>query len=122
MTKFLSEGDVILLEEGMSVYADVPKHFLYSNCKGDFELAHGKVEISGELLYLSGKYIVYKTTYDGGGTGHGSHDVYPEGHHVFCMKADDHNVRVSFYQSGSFTVVITDIKPIGKATQTWKVE
>ena len=52
----------------------------------------------------------------------GAHDVYPDGHHVFCVKADDDKVRVDFYQSGCFTAMIEDIKPVGKAILDWKIK
>lgn len=80
----LTEGDIIEIKEGHEVYAHVPMHFLYSNKKGSFKTDRGHVKIAGELSYLAGKYVVYKTSIDGGGTGHGPHDVYPDGHHVFC--------------------------------------
>lgn len=118
----LQEGDIIELREGHNVYADVPKHFLYDNREGDFSLARGDVTISGELAYLAGRYIVYKTACDGGGTGMGPHDVYPNGHHVYCERVDDHGVRVDFYQTGSFTATIQDIEPVGRATRKWVVQ
>lgn len=115
----LQEGDIIELKEGHEVYADVPQHFLYSNRKGSFAIAHGEVEIGGELSYLSGRYVVYKTTHDGGGTGMGPHDVYPSGHHVFCERLDDPSVKVDFYQSGCFTAMIKNIEPVAKAVRRW---
>ena len=115
----LQEGDVIELKAGMKVYANIPEHFVYENRKGSFSLTRHDVILGGEFEYLCGKYIVYKTTFDGGGTGHGVNDVYPDGHHVFCMKADDENVKVDFYQSGCFTAMIENIEPVGKATLKW---
>lgn len=115
----LQEGDVIELKAGMKVYANIPEHFVYGNRKGSFSLTHHDVILGGEFEYLCGKYIVYKTTFDGGGTGHGINDVYPDGHHVFCMKADDENIKVDFYQSGCFTAMIENIEPVGKATLKW---
>ena len=110
----LNEGDVIEIKEGHKVYADVPEHFVCSNRKGCYDLTHHDVTIGGDFDYLAGKYIVVKTVSDGGGTGHGAHDVYPNGHHVYCVNADDKNVKVDFYQSGSFTAMIKDINPIKK--------
>lgn len=115
----LTEGDIIEIKEGHEVYAHVPMHFLYSNKKGSFKTDRGHVKIAGELSYLAGKYVVYKTSIDGGGTGHGPHDVYPDGHHVFCERLDDRSVKIDFYQSGCFTAMITNIKPIGKAVRSW---
>ena len=120
-THLLVEGDVIELKEGMKVYADIPEHFVYANKRGSFKFTHSDIALSKEFDYLIGKYIVYKTTLSGGGDGMGPHDVYPDGHHVFCVKEDDKNVKVDFYQTGSFTAMIAskDIKPIGKAELHW---
>ena len=113
----LNEGDIIEICEGHRVYADVPEHFLYDNCRGSFRIAHGNVTIGGELAYLAGRYVVYKTVQDGGGVAMG-HDVYPDGHHVFCERLSD-RVRIDFYQSGCFTAMIPNIEPVGRAVMQW---
>lgn len=64
-----------------------------------------------------GEFVVVKTTYDGGGTGHGSHDVYPDGYRVYCKalkngEYDENGIEISFYQSGCFTCMITNISPV----------
>jgi hypothetical protein len=105
----LKEGDVIDLRTGHKVYADLPKHFVYSNCKGDFSLTHSDVVIAGEFDHLAGRYVVYKT----------AQDVYPSGHHVWCEKVDDAAVKVDFYQSGCFTAMIEEIEPTGRAERRW---
>lgn len=116
----LEEGDIIELKEGMRVYAEVPEHFLYSNRRGVFDrTSHGEIDIGGSLGYFAGRYVVYKTAMEGGGTGHGPHDVYPDGHHVYAQKLDNPSVRVDFYQSGSFTAMLLKLKAVGKATNTW---
>ena len=115
----LREGDIIALEEGHKVYADVPRHFVYSNKKGDFSRTHEDVKIGGDFSYLAGRYVVYKTASEGGGTGHGPHDIFPDGHHVYCERIGKPPTRVDFYQSGCFTAMIEDIKPIGTAVQHW---
>lgn len=49
---------------------------------------------------------VHHTTYDGGGTGHGPHDVYPDGHHVWAEATLNGSVvSFDFYQSGCFNGV-----------------
>ena len=111
MGELLKAGDVIELKEGHKVSADVPRHMVFSNCKGDFSLTHHDVTISGELSYLAGHYIVTETIDDGGGQGHGPHDVYPDGHHVFCVGVGTGH-KVDFYQTGSFITMIHDIEPI----------
>lgn len=116
--KKLEEGDVIELNETHAVYASIPEHFAYSNKKGSFKLTRAHVTLKGEMNYLCGKYIVTKTAFDGGSTGR---DAYPNGHHVFCARTDDSTVKVDFYQSGCFTAMIEDIKPIGKAELKWSI-
>ena len=96
--KLLKEGDVIDLS-GRTVYCDK---------------RHKDITIKKSFYY----WVVYKTTYDGGGTGHGFGDVYPNGHHVFCEQLHTKR-KVDFYQNGCFRNMIGDIKPIGKAERTW---
>ncbi len=119
---YLQEGDVIDISEGHEVYAVVPEHFLFDNKKGSWKMKRGGVRIKGELSYLAGRYVVYKTVMDGGGTAHGPGDYYPDGWHVFCEKVDDPDTNIDFYQSGAFTAMITDIKPVGKAKKKWVFE
>ena len=59
-----------------------------------------------------GEYTVVKTVSDSGGTGHGPSDYYPNGWHVYCEKAD--GTTVNFYQTGCFTTMLPDIKPINR--------
>ena len=115
----LEEGDLIEIKTGHTVYADVPMHFIYENRKGDFSLTRSDVVVEGDFLHLAGKYVVYKTANDGGGTGHGPHDVYPDGHHVYCERVDDSFVRLDFYQSGYFTAMIEEIETCGRAERKW---
>lgn len=74
-----------------------------------------------QFILKEGEFVVTKTTFDGGGTGHGQCDVYPNGHHVFCKalkngEYDESGIEINFYQSGSFTCMITDISPIRNMT------
>lgn len=128
----LEEGDVIEFKNGMRVYAMVPDKYIFENRidAPTRKKTHHSLTVGSHLadkikksLDLSGKWVVYKTSYDGGGTGHGPHDVYPDGHHVFCEKVDDSQQKVDFYQSGCFTAMILpkDIKPVGKANRGWVV-
>jgi hypothetical protein len=129
----LKAGDVIELKKGHTVYATIPEHFAYSNKVGCFNLCDTEVPVGGEKNglntdYLLGKWIVTSTASEGGGTGHGCNDVYPDGHRVTCMQIKrqfgDFQPRVSFYQTGSFTAMIKEgeIKAIGRATATYKIE
>lgn len=120
MARFIQDGDVFELVDGDRVYAMVPKHLVYANRKGDWSLTRNDVMIEGVMSYLAGTYICTKTALDSGGCGHGPHDVYPNGHHVYAVKVDDRDCKVDFYQSGSFTAMIGNRKPIGKATLEWK--
>jgi hypothetical protein len=61
-----------------------------------------------------GEFVVTKTNSDGGGIAM-FHDEYPDGHHVFCKKLKDSNfdengIEVDFYQTGSFTAMISPKK------------
>lgn len=112
MAKLLEVGDIINIEAGHAVYADVPKHFVYGNEKGNFELCRTDVKVDGQLDYLRGEYIVQRVTKDGGGGA--AHDIYPDGHHVWCERVDG-KYKVDFYQTGAFTAMIPAIEPVGKA-------
>ena len=119
--EYLQEGDLIEIVEGMKVYAFVPEHFVYDNCKGSWKLTHHDVVVKDNFAYLEGTYVVIKTAIDGGGTGHGPGDVYPDGHHVFCKKTID-GEEIDFYQSGCFTAMIEDIQPKGRAKLDWIID
>lgn len=113
----LGVGDVIVLTGDHKVYTIVPKHFLYTNKRGCWDLEQGLVVLDGEFKYLRGKYIVTKTEVKGGGgTGNQS---YPDGHHVTCESLCG-SYEVCFYQSGCFTAVNKDIEPVGKARIAWQ--
>ena len=87
------------------------------------------IELHGEIVYrrgemprpAQGRFVVYKTAFDGGGTAHGPGDVYPNGHHVFCEHMDT-GERVDFYQSGCFTVMHPRLRAVGTAKRSWEVE
>lgn len=128
---YLKEGDIIELREGHSVYVKLPAHCCYDNRRGCFTELDSRVVCIGEEVggldtgYLVGKYIVIKTFTDGGGTGHGPQDVYPDGHHVWCESIGedlDYKIAVNFYQSGCFTAMNEEEIPvIGRATKKWEV-
>ena len=74
-----------------------------------------------------GAYVVTKTSFSGGGTGHGPHDIYPDGHHVIAKQLDDNRdydengLEINFYQSGCFTAMIyaKDIEKVGSKKMTF---
>lgn len=112
MSKFLKKGDIINIKKGHTVYANIPEHFVYVNRKGIFNMTRTNVLIEGDFDYFAGEYLVVQTILDGGGTGHGPNDTYPNGHHVFCKRSDNNDVMIDFYQSGCFNAMITNITPI----------
>ncbi len=74
-----------------------------------------EVEINQSLSDFIGEYVVYSAKMSGGGTGHGPHDVFPDGYHVVAVKldlTDQYNtdgLKIHFYQSGCFTIINEDI-------------
>jgi len=162
----LKEGDVIKLENGMTIYTKIPEMFVYANRKTSKKLTESDVIIgktysnktniidnvsnaieaitesfNSEGFNLSrkdarkfvlnkiktvgkkkftvdeGKFVVTKTLYEGGGTGMGPHDIYPDGHRIYCKKLkndkfDEDGTEVNFYQNGCITAVISNIKVI----------
>lgn len=69
----------------------------------------------------AGEYVVHQVTSDGGGTGHGLHDVYPNGHHVHAERLLTPGVKVHFFQTGCFSGLITDLQVVGHAARRWEV-
>lgn len=66
-----------------------------------------------------GNFVVTETKSDGGGYGMGVHDVYPDGWHVTCKRLaedgsfDKNGEEIDFYQNGSFSAVIENVKQLG---------
>ena len=100
--------------EGFDLSLDVAREFVLSKVESAEKASFG---------LPGGKYIVYKTTFDGGGPDGGmsyNSNAYPDGHHVFCRKLDGSGSVVDFYQTGSFTALIADIEPVGSAELCWQ--
>jgi hypothetical protein len=76
---------------------------------------------------FAGKYVVLYATYDGGGsqgTPSGT-EYYPNGYHVFCQQIVNGKIcgyEVDFYQSGSFTAMIENIKPVDKVELEYSIK
>jgi len=129
MTK-LKEGDVIEIEDGHTVYVKLPVHFIYENKLGCFdELAETDVEVGTnqngmDTSFLKGKYVVTKVILDDEYSA--KNILSPSGHHVWCETMIDETgnppIKINFYQNGCFRAMITDIKPIGRATATWHIK
>lgn len=132
--KYLQEGDIFRLEAGHEIYVSLPEHFIYDNRQfvfdklGSTTIKIGEPKRGFDTSCFAGEYVVVKTTFDGGGTGHGDHDVYPDGHHIHARKIVENelkgekevsNFEIEFYQSGCFTAMNEKIKAIGKAKSVW---
>lgn len=122
MSDLVQVGDVIRIKSGMKIQGNIPKHFAYSNKPGDFSLTKTVFKVSGQLSYFEGDYIVTNTTMNGGGTGHGASDVYPDGWEVKAQKVDDEGVEITLYQSGCFIHTNTDIEVVGKSEKKWVIK
>jgi hypothetical protein len=78
-----------------------------------------RVKQAGVALHVGDEYLVVKTEMNGGGTGHGPHDVFPDGHCVDAIKLgtgrsfDPNGLRIQFYQTGSFNCKIPAPKRTG---------
>lgn len=105
MTK-LQAGDVFKVVPGMNINITDTQSIL---------------TVSDHNIDYIGTYVVTHTTFDGGGTGHGKHDVYPDGHHVWCQHLTNHDIKIDFYQSGSFISLNENVEIIGSARAEWKV-
>ena len=68
------------------------------------------------------KFVVEVANIQGGGTGHGSGDVYPDGWHVQARRLNDDGTYnpngeiIRFYMSGCFTCMVKpkDVQVVGK--------
>jgi hypothetical protein len=127
-TKLVQEGDIIILKQGHTVYIQLPEHFVFFNRRGVFDkLTTATVKIGHsndcglDTDFLVGRYIVVRTAMTGGGTGHGPHDVFPDGWSVTARMVGRMHQEVSFYQSGCFTAMNEEVEVVGKAKQKWEV-
>lgn len=133
MTNQLQVGDVFVAQQGMAVYAEIPAYFVYGNVDINYGIKKHEVLVgqkfskaghSLDLSYLKGAYVVEHARMEGGGTGHGPGDVYPDGWHVRARKlADDGcydplGVMISFFQSGCFSVVNKEIPVVSRMERT----
>lgn len=141
--RLLQIGDIIRLDRGKTVYADVPYKFIFSNVtersKDANEISHHDIKIGTVLSTtknkfntgkLAGWYVVIDADMEGGGTGMGDHDVYPDGHHVFARKLkgeppelsyNEKGTEIDFYQTGCFTAMIEEGKvPVLKGVKMKK--
>lgn len=88
-----------------------PKGAYIEEDYGSVDLTRAKVE-----------YVVIEARMQGGGTGHGPHDVYPDGWHVVAKRLDDgrkwnpEGEEIEFYMTGCFMNMIppNKVKIVGK--------
>lgn len=80
-----------------------------------------------KVIDASLKYVVEEARMDGGGTGHGSHDFYPDGWRVTSRQLDGDtynpaNPTISFYMTGCFThlVLPEDIQIVARMTRKFE--
>jgi hypothetical protein len=72
------------------------------------------------------KFVVEKTAMEGGGTGHGPNDIYPDGWHVFARRLSVENTYdpkgelINFYQSGCFNSLVKDVEVVGKMNKKYE--
>jgi len=76
--------------------------------------------------FLGGKqFLVTETKMAGGGTAHGSHDIYPDGHRVTLKQLDanknidENGITAQFYQSGCFNCTVKKTNVVGKMAPTF---
>jgi len=78
-----------------------------------------EIEIPGH----EGTFVVTEARLAGGGTGHGPHDIYPDGWCVTCAPVVNEEPALdrpfSFYQSGCFTNVIPNVRIVGRFCWQW---
>ncbi len=75
----------------------------------------------------AGQYIVYKTTFEGGGMedfGHGDWSYCPDQHRVQCRKLNTEDVCAKFYQTTTAGVglhpAILGLKAVGRDEDSWE--
>jgi len=133
MSRLLRQGDIFEVKVGDEIYANIPEKYVYDNVTERNVTANNLTETEvtvGEIFKTSkskfdtkkfvGDYVVFRTAKEGGGTGHGRHDVFPDGHHITARKLtrkgtySKKGLKISFYQSGCFTVTRENVKVKGK--------
>lgn len=85
---------------------------------GEFVLSKIKQPKEETFAVYGGEFIVTKTILDGG-SNYNDRDYYPDGHRVYCQQLingsyHEDAIEVNFYQTGCFTAMIENIKPVRK--------
>jgi hypothetical protein len=129
--ELLSRGDVFLLKKGQTVYMKTlgfsDLEVVVGKPSSHQEYQHDEIKVKGRKFhsdqYLAtvehpippaGEYRVTRTSYGGGGTGMGPHDVFPDGHRVYAKPVNADEPLISFYQTGCFTAMIENPKIVSR--------
>jgi hypothetical protein len=89
------------------------------------ERASPNLKNAEPALAATDRFVVERAVKDGGGTGMGPHDVYPDGHHVTARRLKDQRtydpdgLAIDFYQSGCFINEIGAVSKLGKMKLTF---
>jgi hypothetical protein len=79
-----------------------------------------------DITRAEARFVVERTAMDGGGTGHGPNDVFPDGWHVEARRLNPdgrYNPRaekIEFYQSGCFNCMVPQVEVLGKMRQNFE--
>jgi len=141
--KPLRVGDVVDLPVGFKVYAAVTYDYeKWEDVDSDTKKKVARVGTTRDVVELgkglwanysclknprttaqSGEYVVVRAALEGGGTGMGPHDIYPDGHHLTLRKLhadgsyDPKGERVDFYQGGCFTAQHDEEIPVVRSME-----
>ena len=80
---------------------------------------------SDDASRADAEYVVIRAVMEGGGTGHGPHDVYPDGWHIHARRLDSdgkynpEGEEIRFYQSGAFTCMVPEVEVVRTMQMTF---
>lgn len=122
----LEVGDAFRLLPGMKVAMDIPRNRYFANRPDDTTLCRvvQTIDYRNDLhtAVLSTEFVVYQTTYDGGGSDHGHEGAYPDGHHVWAESLDDPSLKIDFYHGPSSCanqIPLANLQPGRKMKRAW---
>ncbi len=125
----LQVGDIFVVDDKWEIIhlPSDPQDPYHVNLRKDFNRAsYSGYPIKKELIGKN--FIVEEAKMAGGGTGHGPHDVYPDGWQITArqlFKNGNYNpkgAQILFYQSGAFNCMATDVPTVGKMQRTATVK